>query len=293
MIGIVRTSSSFRTTLRYCLEDKLTPAREGEERKVAYKQRAEIVLSHACYGNRQELAQQFAEVVKLNQNVCKPYLHIVLGLPPQDRLRNSQWSDVAKGCARAMDFEAHQYIAIVHRDTSHQHMHLLVNRIGFEGKVVKDRFLLPRISDYCRQTERKYELMRLPGPRRYQTQEQRQQESQDHRVQHLKRSIEHALRTACDYPDFHDRMEQQGYRIYRSDKGIAFYKEKLITHTGSEAGYPWKKIALRLEENELMRQAQVLKAAEEQQRQRQAPKQEQALEQKQVQRQHRGYRLGL
>jgi MobA/VirD2-like, nuclease domain len=267
------------------------PAREGEERKVEYKQRAEIVRFNECYGTRQELMQQFGEVMKLNQNVCEPYLHVVMGLPPRDRLTNSQWSEVAKGCAKALDFEDHQYVAIVHKDTSHQHMHLLVNRIGFEGEVVEDHYMLPRICAYCRRTEKEYELMQLKGPRRYQTEEQRREESQDQRVRHLKQSIEHALGKAYDYPAFQEEMAHQGYRIYRNEKGIAFYKEKLITHTGSEAGYPWKKIAQQLEENEQLRQEQALRALEEARRQGQ----ELRLEQQQdyQQRQHLGYRPGL
>lgn len=263
MIGVVRTSAHFRSHLGYCLSDKLTPAREDGERRIAYEHRAEIIRYNCCYGNRQELVRQFREVMNLNLNVCKPYLHVVLGLPPEDHLRKSQWADVSAECAKALDFDRRQYIAILHRDTSHQHVHLLVNRIGFEGGVVEDHFMLPRISKLCRRIEGEYQLTQIAGPRRYQTEEQRQVQRQDQRVLHLKQSIAGALETACNYPDFEERMLRQGYKIYQNERGIAFYREKLITHRGSEAGYSWKTIEGTLEQNERARLEREQKQVEE------------------------------
>ncbi len=263
MIGIVKKSSSLRSSLDYCLKDKLTPAREGEERKVAYKQRAEIIRFNQCYGSQRELVQQFREVVQLNQNVCEPYLNVTLGLPPQDRLSNSQWADVSAGCARALGFEDHQYLAILHKDTDHQHVHILANRIDFEGKINNDLYLFAEIHQFCRQTEWDYQLTQSLGPRCYQTQEQRQQERQDPRVIHLKQSIGGALETACSFPAFEEQMQQRGYKIYRNENGIAFYSEKLITLRGYEADYPWKKIESILEQNEILRLEQEQKLAQE------------------------------
>ncbi|HXB95545.1 MAG TPA: hypothetical protein VNU70_10315 [Puia sp.] len=48
MIGIVRTGRTFRQNLGYCLKDKLTLAKEGTERQVVYKNRAEIIHFSQC-----------------------------------------------------------------------------------------------------------------------------------------------------------------------------------------------------------------------------------------------------
>ena len=288
MIGIVRTSASFRSNLGYCLRDKLTPAGEVE-----YKQRAEILRFNQCYGNRQELVEQFREVMQLNRNVCKPYLHVVLGIGPEDQLTKSQWADISDGCAKALHFEDHQYVAILHKDTNHEHMHMLVNRIGFEGEVVEDHFKLREISVYCRQTEKDYQLRELAGPRRYQTEAQRQEERTDQRVLTLKAAIGTALETACTYPDFEQVMQRQGYKLYRNERGIAF-QEKLITHPGSEAGYPWKKIESVLAENERQRLEQEQQQVQQQkQAQELRQEQEQQQELRQEQELHRGQRLRI
>lgn len=249
MIGIVRTGRLFRQDLRYCLQDRLTPASEEKERQIIHKQRAEIIHFNQCYGTRPELVKQFREVIQMNHNIREPYLHVVLGLPPQDRLTNSQWADISVECSKALGFAQHQFVAIRHRDTAHQHVHLLVNRIGFEGDVVKDRFLLPRICQFCRQTEVNYGLTRLLGPRRYQTEEQRQTPRQDERLLRLQEAIGTSLKTACSISDFEEDMLRRGYTVYRNERGIAFHEERMVIHRGCETGYPWKKIAHILEEN--------------------------------------------
>jgi hypothetical protein len=192
--------------------------------------------------------------MQTNHNICKPYLHVVLGLPPQDRLTNSQWADVSIECSKALGFEQHQFVAILHRDTAQQHVHLLVNRIGFEGDVVKDRYLLPRISQFCRQTEIDYGLTRMPGPRRYQTEEQRKTPRQDERLHRLELAIGTALKTVCSISAFDEEMRKQGYTVYRNDHGVAFHEERMVIIRGSEAGYPWKRIQQEIAEREKLRQ---------------------------------------
>ncbi|HXB95546.1 MAG TPA: relaxase/mobilization nuclease domain-containing protein [Puia sp.] len=200
------------------------------------------------------MVRQFREVMQTNHNICKPYLHVVLGLPPQDRLTNSQWADVSIECSKALGFEQHQFVAILHRDTAQQHVHLLVNRIGFEGDVVKDRYLLPRISQFCRQTEIDYGLTRMPGPRRYQTEEQRKTPRQDERLHRLELAIGTALKTVCSISAFDEEMRKQGYTVYRNDHGVAFHEERMVIIRGSEAGYPWKRIQQEIAEREKLRQ---------------------------------------
>src|SRR6185437_16620729 len=282
MIGIVRTSRSFRHDLGYCLKDKLTQATKYAEQQVAFRQRAEVIHFHECYGTRADLVRQFREVMQLNRNVCEPYLHVGLGSPTQDRLKNSQWADIAMECSKALGFGQHQFIAIRHRDTSHEHVHLLANRIGFDGDVVQDHFMLPRISQFCRQTEIDYGLTPMAGPRRYQTEEQRQVPRQDQRLLRLHEAIDASLKSACTITAFEEDMCEHGYKVYRNERGIAFQEAGLLIHRGSEAGYPWKKIEHTLEENAAL----VLKQEQELQQ-----RQESAEEEKLVQR--HGHRLHL
>jgi Relaxase/Mobilisation nuclease domain len=251
MIGLVSTSASFRKSLIYCLGARLT--------------QAEIIHFNQCYGERQELLRQFREVTETNRKVKEPYLRVILALPPQDSLKKSQWVDISLECAMALDFENHQFVAILHKDTPQQHVHLLVNRIGFDATSVRDRYLVPRLCQLCRQTERDYRLTQLQQPRRYQSPEQRLVPRRDQRLARLRDTIMEVLKSACDYAIFKNEMEQRGYKVYRNEKGIAFYHARMVLYQGSLAGYPLSKIELQLRENltQQLEQKQQLQVEEE------------------------------
>jgi hypothetical protein len=63
MIGKVIIGKSFRGCIAYCLEDK-----KLRHDKSITNQRAEVVQYNLCFGNKKELAGQFNEVRRLNQN---------------------------------------------------------------------------------------------------------------------------------------------------------------------------------------------------------------------------------
>ena len=45
-----------------------------------------------------------------------------------------------------MELKTHQYIAFLHRNTKHKHIHLYVNRIDYQGKAYNDQFVSNRAS---------------------------------------------------------------------------------------------------------------------------------------------------
>lgn len=41
-------------------------------------------------------------------------------------------------CAEEFSVADHQHVSILHKDTREQHIHLVANRVGFDGKAAKD-----------------------------------------------------------------------------------------------------------------------------------------------------------
>lgn len=122
MIGKVIPGKSFRGCIKYCLNDKLENKQPNEQ---IMKDRAEILLFHQCYGNEKELIQQFNEVRQLNNKLAKPVLHITLSFAPGEQLAKHQLMGIVEDCAKDMGFEKNQFIAVHHKDTKHQHLHIV------------------------------------------------------------------------------------------------------------------------------------------------------------------------
>ena len=273
MMGRIYTASSFRQTLAYCMEDKKL-ALAGEPRlslgdlqsppaprlrQVAFKDRAEVFWYNQCYGNRQELVRQFNEVARLKLNVSEPVFHISLSLPPGERLPKPRLVDLAYDCARHMDFDRHQFVAILHKDTPQQHFHLVANRIGFDLHTASDSYSVGKMADFCREAELKHNLIQEPGPRRYQRKEERLAPRQGLRLDKLKEDIRQSLKEALNYPEFRQQMQEKGYKVYDENRGIAFMDKKNVVFKGSEAGYSLQLIESTLVANQQLRLQQQLK----------------------------------
>jgi hypothetical protein len=109
-----------------------------------------------------ELAKEFGEVRNLRPKVGKAVLHVSLSAAPGEHLSDEQWRQVATRYLQGMGLENNQYIVTRHLDTEHEHVHLLVNRIRFDGGITSDSHDYRRQEILMRTIEREYGLQRVP-----------------------------------------------------------------------------------------------------------------------------------
>jgi Relaxase/Mobilisation nuclease domain len=79
-------------------------------------------------------------------------------LLPGEQLEKAKLQQLAAECAKQMGFEKNQFLAIAHIDTSHQHLHIVANRVGYDVRVVSDSNNYKKIAEYCRKMELKHDL---------------------------------------------------------------------------------------------------------------------------------------
>jgi hypothetical protein len=225
MIGKIIIGKSFRGCISYCLE----------------KDRAELLEQQLCFGDKREIIQQFNEVRQLNERVAKPVMHITLSLVPGERLLEKEVHKLLDNAARDMGYEKNQWIAIAHHDTAHQHFHIIVNRIGFDGKTLSDSNNYKQIAAYCRRMERELGLQQVQSPRRFLPTEERSKPRFDQRKERLRNIISQSIKKARDYPDFENRVKASGYEVIRA-RGIRFIDDKKVKIKGSELGFSLQRI---------------------------------------------------
>lgn len=283
MMGFIHPATSFRQALNYCVEDKrLSPILRNTPDQVIFKDRAEILYYNQCFGNRNELIRQFNETRRLHPNMSKAVFHLSISFPPGERLAKSALVDISIDCARAFDFDRHQFVTILHKDTAQQHIHIVANRIGFDRHVADDSYTYGRMADFCRLAERRFHLTPELGPRRYLSKEQRLIPRRGIRLDRLKETITRALTHAADYPAFEATMTLNGYTVHKSERGIAFSEDQKVFIKGSEAGFPWRTIRSQLEQQQTLRQEQ-----------QQLLRQKQQLQQERKPKQHPRLRLNM
>ncbi len=105
---------------------------------------AEVVLSqHLAGNNPQQITEEFKLIQEENTRCQKNTLSFVLSPTSQDgkNLTKEQLKELTQRFIKEMQLKERQAIAFVHRDKAHTHVHLYVNRIGFDGKAYNDSFI--------------------------------------------------------------------------------------------------------------------------------------------------------
>ena len=105
---------------------------------------AEIVFSQHLVGTEPpEITEEFRLVQQENTRCQKNTLSFILSPTQEDGriLSKEQLGELTQKFIKEMELKERQAIAFVHRDKAHTHVHLYVNRIGFDGKAYSDSFI--------------------------------------------------------------------------------------------------------------------------------------------------------
>jgi len=101
----------------------------------------------------------------LRPNLAKYFYHTSVNFPPHENLKDEQMVTIAKDYLEAMGFDQHQYAIFRHFDADHPHMHILVNRITYDGTVLSDSKDYQRSEQILRKLEKQYRLTEVISSR--------------------------------------------------------------------------------------------------------------------------------
>ena len=105
---------------------------------------AEVVFSQHLAGEKtQQITEEFKLIQEQNTRCQKNTLSFILSPTREDgrNLTKEQLGELTQRFIKEMRLKENQAIAFVHRDKAHTHVHLYVNRIGFDGKAYNDSFI--------------------------------------------------------------------------------------------------------------------------------------------------------
>lgn len=145
MTGNQIKGKGFRGALRYNLE------------KVE-KNLAEVLDHSFVEVSEKMILKEVAMMKVLRPNLQKFFYHTSINFPPAENLSNEVMKQIAHDYLKQNGFTQHQFILFRHYDAGHPHLHILVNRIGYDGKVLTDSNDFARSEKVLRELEQKYHL---------------------------------------------------------------------------------------------------------------------------------------
>ncbi|MBE9210741.1 relaxase/mobilization nuclease domain-containing protein [Nostoc sp. LEGE 06077] len=227
---------------------------------------AKLIGGNMGSNNARALAVEFKISRQLNLEADRVVYHASLSLPPNERLDDATWNEIAHRYLEEMGFDSNQYVVYRHSNTQHDHIHICASRIRLDnGKIVHDSWDYKRSESIIRQLERDYglqqtqgsheKLTRNPsiGQQRRLEREQREYTNGDRPTQQerpikqqLQELIDRATADHLTMPQLIERLQIEGVKVRHGltrngkSKGISYsWKGQQFSGTNLGAAYTW------------------------------------------------------
>lgn len=125
--------------------------------------RAELLSTNFASADVKGIAKEIEMVRSLRPNLNRHVYHTSLNFPKEEQAQLSKGKllAIARDYLEAMGFSNNQYLIFLHHDAGHPHLHLLVNRIAFDGSIVSDSNNFKRSEAIVRVLENRYDLTQV------------------------------------------------------------------------------------------------------------------------------------
>jgi len=120
--------------------------------------RAEILGTNLTSLKKGMIDKEIRMVRSLRPNLKKYFYHTALSFHPSEQIDNATMKKIAHFYMNESGFNANQYVIFRHHDAEHPHVHLLINRIRFDGTVVSDSNDYKRSERIVREIETEFKL---------------------------------------------------------------------------------------------------------------------------------------
>lgn len=156
------------------------------------EKKAEILDSDGVMLDDPEaIIESFNFQTELNPRILKPVGHISLNFSAQDqeKLSSELMVQIARDYMSRMGITDTQYLIGRHYDKEHPHVHLVFNRIDYNGYAITDRYERTRSEKICKDLTREYNLYFAPGKEKVKENRLREPDKTKYEIYHSLKTI--------------------------------------------------------------------------------------------------------
>jgi len=217
MIGECHSGAGFGGLTRYLLHGKKD---NPNPERVLWTSTRELAL---------EDPQQAAILMRMTAaqgRTQEPVEHISISIPPHEHLSREQWEQVADNTLRDLGLDGHQVLIVAHRDTAHDHIHLVVNRVHPETYRAWNRWQdQTRLMASLRVQERDLGLQPtpyVPNPDRLPNSLLRLYErtGEPPLLDYARNAARPVFQEARSWNELHERLAEKGLYLERKGQGL-------------------------------------------------------------------------
>lgn len=202
MIAKIVQGSGFKGVINYVLDKK-------EAQYLASKGLRTV--------DKNSMISSFITQSKLNP-IAKPVAHISLDFSAQDqeKLTSSKMIEIAQEYMAKMGYGHTQVLMVRHFDREHPHMHLILNRIDFNGKRVSDQNERFRSTQVCKELTRRHGLYMSSGKENVKRNRLREPDATRYRIYD---ALVKNVRLSASWTELESRLRADGVEVGYKTKG--------------------------------------------------------------------------
>lgn len=172
----------------------------------------------------EDAAREMQVAASVSVRTQQPVMHLVISYDPSDpEPSNDQMREDAADVLHGLGLTDNQAMVIRHHDRAHPHMHIMVNRVGADGRAVSDSQSYPRAEAALRRIEARRGLTVTHGRHAPAPDTRRRMRgdrtSMDPRQHIAPESVRQTLLTGQSWDDINKRLAAQGWRAETVRRG--------------------------------------------------------------------------
>jgi hypothetical protein len=220
---------------------------------------AEILDRSFAHESYKSIMKEMQMVKMLRPNLQKHFYHTSINFPPSEDLPDEKMREISREYLEESGFTQHQFIVFRHHDADHPHLHMLVSRIGYDGKVLNDSNDFAKCEMILRRLEKKYGLSEVilskNAQKRAVTKNEIEMEKRTNipSKKILMQSIIKDCLSSSERPsciEFAHRLQSKGVNVLFNQASTGYvsgisYSYKGMTITGSKLGNDFKWVAIK------------------------------------------------
>ena len=176
----------------------------GASYKEQQNREAEFIYQNNMNGETpEERWEEMQDVSAANTRTSKKYIENVISpaVEYSKDMTTEDWRKLACDYAEKMGFQENQWYAVKHNNTDEAHLHLIVNRISFEGKnSIDDSFTGTKSQRIAQEMCKEREWKNAP-------------ELCQDKKNNMKVALQQSLRNSRTWPEVQEKMEDKGYYL--------------------------------------------------------------------------------
>lgn len=235
MMAKITCGGDFRGAVNYILDDR---------------KRAEIIGSDGLrLRDKESIISSFTMQQELRPDISKPVYHISLDFSVQDKdlINNGFIDTVAREYMERMGINNTQYFVARHFDREHPHVHICINRIDNDGKLISTSNDCKRSTQICKELTLKHGLYMASGKENVKRHRLKEPDKSKYEIYDALRTI---LPLCQNWDELALRLQAKGVDVTFKTKGSTSQVEGIrftkngITFSGSKIDrmYSYSKI---------------------------------------------------